>query len=67
MHIIIMTIQPSAHIGQFWNVDINIQNFNGTLRRGESIDNVFIITIKPPKTDARSFPAWLEQKVHNNI
>lgn len=49
--------------GQFWNIDVSIEKFTGTLRHDAPTDNVYNITVTPPEGGQRSFPAWQEVKV----
>ena len=48
---------------QFWNVDVSIEKFTGTLRENAPTDNVYIITVTPLEGEQRRFPAWQEVKV----
>ena len=48
--------------GQFWNVEISVEDYVGEFRNGE-VNNLVLVTLRPSDRDARTFPAWREQKV----
>ena len=58
----IMYIFFLYNTGQFWNVNISVEDYEGAFRNGE-ISNVVLVTLKPSDREARTFPAWREQKV----
>ena len=47
-------------IGQFWNVETTVTQYNGTLRDGSTVDNSYRINIKPRNKPVRSFVGFLE-------
>ena len=50
------------YTGQFWNVEISVEDYVGAFRNGE-VHNLVLVTLTPSDRDARTFPAWREQKV----
>ena len=54
-------MHPWIHIchsaGQFWNIPVNAEPFNGTLRDGTEPTDNYIVTVSHPDSESRRFLA----------
>jgi len=54
-------LHPWIHIchsaGQFWNIPVNAEPFNGTLRDGTEPTDNYIVTVSHPDSESRRFLA----------
>jgi hypothetical protein len=63
-----LNLRETSHglLGQFWNVEISVQDYTGSFRNGATINNLVLVTLTPSDRDPRTFPAWREQKTWDN-